>query len=78
MFSWLAYMRVQDLCWSFARTMRFSYCIGIVMFVGFFVFEKKPFYRNDLRINLMLLLAVLITLSTFSTKYEVTDDVVQY
>jgi probable O-glycosylation ligase (exosortase A-associated) len=77
-FSWLAYMRVQDLCWSFARTMRFSYYIGIVMFVGFFVFEKKPFYRNDLRINLMLLLAVLITLSTFSTKYEVTDDVVQY
>ena len=23
-FSWLAYMRAQDLCWGFARTMRFS------------------------------------------------------
>ena len=25
LFSWLAYMRPQDLCWGFARTMRLSF-----------------------------------------------------
>lgn len=77
-FSWLAYMRVQDLCWSFARTMRFSYYVGIVMFIGFFLFEKKPFYRSDSRINLMLLLALFVSISVFATRYQVTDDVLQY
>ena len=30
-FSWLAYMRVQDLTWGFARTFRWSYTIALVL-----------------------------------------------
>jgi hypothetical protein len=28
-FSWLAYMRPQDLCWSFARDMRLSFYVAL-------------------------------------------------
>jgi hypothetical protein len=34
-FSWLAYMRPQDLCWGFARDMRFSFYAGFAMLVGY-------------------------------------------
>ncbi len=63
-FTWLAYMRAQDLCWGFARTMRFSYIVGIVMIVGYLANEKeRPFFRRDFRTYTMLLLVVLVGLS---------------
>ncbi len=63
-FSWLAYMRPQDLCWGFARTMRFSYIVGIVMVVGFLANERtRPFFRKDFRTYTMLVLVVLVGLS---------------
>lgn len=77
-FSWLAYMRVQDLCWGFARTMRFSYFVAIAMFLGFFIFEKKSFLRKEPRTALFLFLAVLVSISVFATRYEVTPTVIQY
>lgn len=77
-FSWLAYMRVQDLCWGFARTMRFSYFVAIAMFVGFFVFERKPLFKPDIRNYLMILLAAFVSFSVFFTKYEVNDIVINY
>ena len=33
-FSWLAYMRPQDLCWGFARYMRLSFYVGLTMIAG--------------------------------------------
>ena len=64
-FSWLAYMRPQDLCWGFARTMRLSFFVGLTMLVGWFVHEAhtRPFWRRDVRTRAMLALAVLTTIS---------------
>lgn len=64
LFSWLAYMRPQDLCWSFGRTMRFSFLVAAVMLVGWIVNEAghRRFWRPDIRTVLMLILAILITL----------------
>jgi probable O-glycosylation ligase (exosortase A-associated) len=65
LFSWLAYMRPNDLCWSFAREMRFSFYVGFTMVAGWFAHEAawRPFFRRDFRTLAMLLLAVLTTTS---------------
>jgi hypothetical protein len=65
-FSWLAYMRPQDLCWGFARTIRFSLFVGLTMFAGYFAQEtgKRPFYRRDLRTLCMIAMLVLTIVST--------------
>lgn len=64
-FSWLAYMRPQDLCWGFARTMRMSFFVGIAMVVGWWAYEqgKRRFSLWDVRTALMCLLALLVTIS---------------
>lgn len=77
-FSWLAYMRVQDLCWGPARTMRFSYFIAVAMFSGFVIFERKKFITPDVRVYMMLLLGVLVSISVFATRYQVSPYVIQY
>lgn len=76
LFSWLAYMRPQDLCWSFARSMRFSFLVALVMLVGWFVHEAghRRFWRPDVRTVLMLVLTVLITLGL--TQARVVDSYV--
>jgi probable O-glycosylation ligase (exosortase A-associated) len=63
MFTWLAYMRAPDLCWGFAKTIRFSLVVALLMFVGFFLYERKKFYVSEIRNNLLTLFAVLIILS---------------
>jgi len=63
MFTWLAYMRAPDLCWGFARDIRFSFIVAIVMFLGFFIHGRKKFYVSELRNHLLLLLTVLVVLS---------------
>lgn len=67
-FSWLAYMRTQDLCWGFAREQRWSFLIAIVTFAGFFSrpFERlwAPVWRN----YAMIALAVWVALSVFANE----------
>ena len=48
LFSWLAYMRPQDLCWGFARDMRFSFIVGAAMILGWYVNEsnRRRFWRR--------------------------------
>jgi probable O-glycosylation ligase (exosortase A-associated) len=58
-FSWLAYMRVQDLTWGFARDIRWSYYVAILMFVGFLTHPRERWFIVDLRTLLMLALVVL-------------------
>ena len=65
LFSWLAYMRPQDLCLSFAREMRFSFLAGATMIAGWLVYEshRRPFARWEFRTRLMVALAVLVSVS---------------
>jgi probable O-glycosylation ligase (exosortase A-associated) len=63
MFSWLAYMRVQDLTWSFARGVRWSFYLAMLMFGGW-AFSKRrgPFYSRDIRNYLMIAMIFLVGL----------------
>ena len=65
LFSWLAYMRPQDLCWGFARGMRFSFYVATTMIVGWWVNEshRRKFIRPEVRSYLLIALAVLISIS---------------
>lgn len=71
-FSWLAYMRPQDLCWGFARNMRLSFYVGLAMVVGWWAFERgrRPFTVWDVRTRLMVVLTVLVALSYGMAKYQ--------
>jgi len=65
LFSWLAYMRPQDLCWGFARTMRLSFFVSLAMLGGWWANEqgRRRFTSWDLRTRLMMLLMVLVAIS---------------
>ncbi|MEM7201838.1 MAG: putative O-glycosylation ligase, exosortase A system-associated [Planctomycetota bacterium] len=78
LFSWLAYMRPQDLCWGFARAMRFSFVVALVMLVGWAVHESqaRKFWRPDPRTLLMLLLAVFVTISLSMASASIDDGYV--
>lgn len=71
-FSWLAYMRPQDLCWGFARTMRMSFFVGMAMIAGWWAFERgrRPFANWDGRSTAMVALTVLVTASYALAEYH--------
>lgn len=60
-FSWLAYMRVQDLTWGFARGMRWSYYVAIVTFAGFLVSpERRRWFARDVRCYMLITMVVIL------------------
>jgi len=76
-FSWLAYMRVQDLTWGFAKYQRWSYFVAILTAVGFVVSkERKRWFLPDPRCYIMIFLALWIAvgvaLSVSPSKYQFT------
>ena len=64
-FSWLAYMRPQDICWSFAKSLHFSMPVALLMFSGFFFFEKRPFTRSFRSGKWILALGLWVSMSMF-------------
>ena len=64
-FSWLAYMRPQDLCWGFARTMRLSFFVAIAMVAGWWAIEQgqRRFARWDVRTLLVCVLGAFVAVS---------------
>ena len=69
MFSLLAYMRLQDLTWGWARYQRWSYFVALVTLLGF-VFSSDPdkrFFRPDLRCWVMITLALLVGASLLAS-----------
>ena len=63
-FTWLAYMRPQDLCWGFARGLRFSFFISVALILGFLVNgQGRKFFLRDTRCYLIIVLAALSGLS---------------
>ena len=65
LFSWLAYMRPQDLCWGFARSMRLSFFVSAAMLLGWWANEqgKRRFTVWEPRSTMMALLMVLVAIS---------------
>ncbi|HTF87527.1 MAG TPA: putative O-glycosylation ligase, exosortase A system-associated [Planctomycetota bacterium] len=61
-FSWLAYMRTQDLCWGFAREQRWSFLIAIVTMLGYSALRPELWFRRNFRCYLMMTLVVLVTI----------------
>src|SRR5258706_16457777 len=72
LFSWLAYMRPQDLCWGFARDMRMSFYVAMAMLAGWWAHERgrRPFARWDLRSWLLVVLVLLVTLSYACARFQ--------
>ena len=68
-FSWLAYMRVQDLSWGAVRGFRWSYYVAIVTFLGYIADPKRlrPFLPEK-RTFIMLMLVLLVVLGVFESK----------
>src|SRR5688572_19047801 len=61
-FSWLAYMRTQDLCWWFAREQRWSFLIAIVTMMGYWSTRPDQWFKRSFRSYLMMLLVALVTI----------------
>ncbi len=60
-FSWLAYMRVQDLAWYFAKTMRWSYYVALVTFAGFLRTKgRQRWFYPDMRCYVMIALVIIV------------------
>jgi probable O-glycosylation ligase (exosortase A-associated) len=64
-FTWLAYMRPQDLCWGPARGLRFSLLVAVAMFAGWFVNESRPFQRWFPARKWLMALGFWLTVSLF-------------
>ena len=73
LFSLLAYMRIQDLTWGFAKYQRWSFYVAIVMFAGFFASRReRKFFVDDVRNMLMILMVVMIGISILAAEGGVT------
>lgn len=69
LFSLLAYMRLQDLTWGFAREIRWSFYVSIVTFAGFFASSReRRFMVNELRTGIMILMVALVGLSILKNR----------
>jgi probable O-glycosylation ligase (exosortase A-associated) len=64
LFSLLAYMRLQDLTWGFARYERWSLYVALAMFGGWLTSSEKTKPPSDLRIWLLFFLPIQVILSS--------------
>ncbi len=80
LFTLLAYMRIQDLTWGFARYQRWSFYIAIVTLVGFMMLQgEKRFMLNDVRNAIMVGLAVIVGIGLLASgQLEGGQDVNKY
>jgi probable O-glycosylation ligase (exosortase A-associated) len=62
-FTWLAYMRPQDLCWGIAKSAHFSLFCAAIMFGGWFLYERRKFTRWTGTTRLLLVFIVCTTIS---------------
>ncbi len=62
-FTWLAYNRTQDLTWGFARVLPISQTIAIAMILGWLVWEGRPLWLRNARMQAMVLLVAVVGVS---------------
>lgn len=72
-FTWLAYMRPQDLCWGFAREQRWSFLIAGATLAGQFSRPGSKWFEPDLRSTAMVLLAIWVGLSYIASGVPLHD-----
>ncbi|MCB9916184.1 MAG: putative O-glycosylation ligase, exosortase A system-associated [Planctomycetes bacterium] len=76
LFSLLAYMRLQDLTWGFAREIRWSFYVALVTFAGFFASSReRRFMLSDLRTTVMMVLVALVALSLLANRGPDPEDI---
>jgi probable O-glycosylation ligase (exosortase A-associated) len=68
-FTVLAYMRLQDLTWGFARYQRWSYFVAIVTMAGFLLGKERRFMLPDIRSWLMIALVALVGVSITVSRF---------
>ncbi|MEZ5977136.1 MAG: putative O-glycosylation ligase, exosortase A system-associated [Planctomycetota bacterium] len=73
-FSWLAYMRPQDLTWGFAKGGRWSFYVAIVMFLGYLVQKRRgPLFVSDPRCYVFVALTLLVGAGVLFNPIEKAD-----
>lgn len=78
-FTLLAYMRVQDLTWGWARYERWSYYVAIVTAAGFVLGPgQKRFMLPDIRCWIMVALVALVGISLVSSRFFRPSDLTSY
>jgi putative inorganic carbon (HCO3(-)) transporter len=76
LFSLLAYMRLQDLTWGFARDVRWSFYVAVVTFAGFFASTREQrFMIKELRTTIMLVMVALVGLSILKNRGPDVSDI---
>ncbi len=74
-FTLLAYMRLQDLTWGWARYERWSFYVAIVTMAGFFLGKgHKRFMVPDMRCWMMVGLALLVGASILTSRFFTPRD----
>ncbi|HIG10453.1 MAG: putative O-glycosylation ligase, exosortase A system-associated [bacterium] len=69
LFSLLAYMRIQDLTWGFAREIRWSFYVSVVTFAGFFASSReRRFMLNSVRTAIMVCMVLLVGVSILQNR----------
>ena len=79
-FTLLAYMRVQDLTWGFARFQRWSFYVAVITFAGFLLSKdpEKRFMLPDIRCWIMVVLAMLVGASLLFSDNLVARELSEY
>jgi probable O-glycosylation ligase (exosortase A-associated) len=78
-FTLLAYMRLQDLTWGWARFERWSFYVAIVTMAGFLLGSgERRFMLPDMRCWIMVALIVLVGISLVSSHFFVASDLSLY
>ena len=68
LFTLLAYMRLQDLTWGFARFERWSFYVAAVTFAGFVLHKSdRKFMSGDIRNWIMVALAATVGVSMLAS-----------
>ncbi|MBL8860664.1 MAG: putative O-glycosylation ligase, exosortase A system-associated [Planctomycetes bacterium] len=74
-FTLLAYMRLQDLTWGWARYERWSFYVAVVTAAGFLLGSgQRRFMLPDMRCWIMVLLVVLVGLSLVTSRFFQPSD----
>jgi Family of unknown function (DUF5935)/O-Antigen ligase len=79
LFSLLAYMRIQDLTWGFARFQRWSFYVAVITLAGFVLGSGPKRMLPDLRNYIMVGLMVFVGLSLVANgTYDARGDMARY